>query len=388
MGDLDPLEPDAKSHGGTDPYAHAPDVKLSTLALVACGLAILSFLLLPGIFWIARKFSPVPLFVRQLYQGVLVGASILAAILGVASVARIATSGGRLTGRVFAWIGTSAPAVQFALYLLLILPLLPRSIAFRMTCGTNLSGIGKAMMIYANDYEDQFARAGGPGGSWIARTPNWLGRNRLEAYGADPNGTAGGQASISASLYLLIKYAEVEPKAFVCARGEPKTKPFDPARYRVRRKELLDLWDFGPNPPQHVSYAYHMVYGSYALANTSEPGLAVAADRNPWMDSPFAKARDFSKFTPDIAPFNGTTEQALNGNALAHQGDGQNVLFLDSHVGFEKRAFCSVDDDNIYTSWDGEDKTRGKPAEFGSTPAGPEDSLLVNDPAVPVQRTR
>jgi prepilin-type processing-associated H-X9-DG protein len=30
--------------------------------------------------------------------------------------------------------------------------------------------------------------------------------------------------------------------------------------------------------------------------------------------------------------------------------DGQNVLFLDSHVEFAKRSFCSLEDDNIYTS--------------------------------------
>lgn len=259
------------------------------------------------------------------------------------------------------------------------------SMAYRMTCGSNLCSIGKGMLIYANDYDDEFPRAGGPGGSWSARTPSWAGANRFEAYGIDPSGGAGGQASTSASLYLLVKYGEVEPKALVCTTGEPKTKPFDPAGYRFRGRQLSDLWDFGPNPPQHVSYAYHMVYGSYALASTSEPGLAVAADRNPWTDSPFAKARDFSKFTPDIPPFNGTTEQALSGNTLAHQGDGQNVLCLDSHVAFEKRSFCGVDDDNIYTSWDGQDKIRGRPAQFGSVPADPNDSLLVNDPAVVAQ---
>jgi hypothetical protein len=381
MGELDPLEPDAESDGGTDPPVRAPDVKLNTLALVACGLAILSFLLLPGLFWTSRKFPPVPLFARQLYQSILVGASILAAILGLVSVAGIAASGGRLTGRAFAWIGASAPAVQFVLYLLLILPALPRSVAFRMTCGTNLSGIGKAMMVYANDYEDEFPRAAGPGGSWAVRTVDWMGQDCLQAYGVAPGGTTGGQASISASLYLLVKYVEVMPKSFVCDKGEPKTKPFDPARYRVRGKTLSDLWDFGPDPPKHVSYAYHMIYGPHKLTTNSEPGMAIAADRNPWMDSPFAKARDFSVFTPDIAPFNGTTEQALSGNAIAHKGDGQNVLFVDSHVGFEKRTYCGVDDDNIYTSWDGEDKTRGKPAQFGSVPAGAEDSLLVNDPA-------
>ena len=34
---------------------------------------------------------------------------------------------------------------------------------------------------------------------------------------------------------------------------------------------------------------------------------------------------------------------------MAHQGEGQNVLFMDSHVEFEKRSFCGIEEDNIYT---------------------------------------
>jgi len=43
----------------------------------------------------------------------------------------------------------------------------------------------------------------------------------------------------------------------------------------------------------------------------------------------------------------------------------------------------SLDDDNIYTFWDEQDKTRGTPPVLGSQPADPTDSLLVNDPALP-----
>jgi prepilin-type processing-associated H-X9-DG protein len=110
------------------------------------------------------------------------------------------------------------------------------------------------------------------------------------------------------------------------------------------------------------------------------PGFAVAADRNPWIDSPSVKAADFSGFRPEIAPFNGTSEQAKRGNTLRHEGEGQNVLFLDCHVDFEKRPYCGLDDDNIYTSWDGQDRTRGVPPKLGSVPADARDSLLVNDP--------
>ncbi|MHC4508307.1 MAG: H-X9-DG-CTERM domain-containing protein, partial [Planctomycetota bacterium] len=31
-----------------------------------------------------------------------------------------------------------------------------RQIAFRMVCGTNMSGLGKAMLIYAGDYDEKF----------------------------------------------------------------------------------------------------------------------------------------------------------------------------------------------------------------------------------------
>ena len=56
---------------------------------------------------------------------------------------------------------------------------------------------------------------------------------------------------------------------------------------------------------------------------------------------------------------------------------------MDAHVSFEKLSFCAVNDDNIYTYWDGEDKVRGTPPALGSQPADPCDSLLVNDPAIP-----
>ncbi len=49
-----------------------------------------------------------------------------------------------------------------ALLMGILMPALARvrAIAFRMVCGSNLSGIGKAMLIYANDYEDEFPQGG------------------------------------------------------------------------------------------------------------------------------------------------------------------------------------------------------------------------------------
>jgi prepilin-type processing-associated H-X9-DG protein len=114
--------------------------------------------------------------------------------------------------------------------------------------------------------------------------------------------------------------------------------------------------------------------------------MAVAADRNPWISSPAAEPKEFSKFIPDIQPiFNGTTEQAKYGNAVAHQEDGQNVLFLDGHISFEKRAYCGIQGDNIYTFLPqalGFPQQGMTPVPFVAMPGHRNDSLLVHEPAV------
>src|SRR5512147_87365 len=103
-----------------------------------------------------------------------------------------------------------------ALLMGILMPALARvrQLAFRMTCGTHLSGIGKAMLLYSNDYLDELPRAGSRNSAW-GQTADWMATNRYQAFGVRADGT-GGAASISSSLYLLIKYTEVTPKMFLC----------------------------------------------------------------------------------------------------------------------------------------------------------------------------
>ncbi len=276
-----------------------------------------------------------------------------------------------------------------ALLMGILMPALARvrQLAFRMTCGTNLAGIGKAMLIYANDYEDELPRAGGRNSDWGTVGTRWNADDRFQAYGVGTNGD-GGEASISSCFYLLVKYAEVTPKSFIC-KGDTGTTEFslaDEDSISSNTFELIDAWDFGEDPTDNCSYSYHLPFGQYALTTSSEPGLAVAADRNPWIKSPAGDVveENWSNFQPDTQNYNGTTETALLGNAIAHQGDGQNVLFLDSHVEFAKRSFCSLEDDNVYTR----STITNKGDAYGQrpTPGASErpysrkDSLLVHDP--------
>ncbi len=263
-----------------------------------------------------------------------------------------------------------------ALLMGILMPALARvrQIAFRMVCGTNLSGIGKAMLIYSNDYDDELPRAGGRNSKWAMPIPSWLAANRFTAYGLAADGS-GGTGSISSCFYLLVKYAEVTPKSFVC-KGDSGTNEFKPADEGAGDRELIDLWDFGPEPRKHCSYSYHMPFGLYALTTASEPGLAVAGDRNPWIESPAGAGKTF----PGLFNPTGGREAVKAGNATQHQEDGQNVLFLDNHVNFEKQAFCGINDDNIYTFWDGGDIRRGGvPVVGASEPKDRTDSFLVHD---------
>jgi prepilin-type N-terminal cleavage/methylation domain-containing protein len=271
-----------------------------------------------------------------------------------------------------------------ALLMGILMPALARvrQLAFRMTCGTNLSGIGKAMLIYANDYEDELPRAGGRNSTWN-QVKQWAGQTRMQAYGVAADGT-GGTASISSCFYLLVKYAEVTPKSFIC-KGDSGTTEFKLADQQLPRAdfELIDAWDFGPAATswKSCSYSYHLPFGMYALTVSSEPGFAVAADRNPWFKSPAGDPIPFTEFIPDLTSA-GNSESAKKGNALAHQLEGQNVMFLDTHVEFEKRAYCSVEDDNIYTTsgLTTGGNAKGIQPTTALTPASRKDSFLVHDP--------
>ena len=345
--------------------AESVNVKTSRIAIASL---IFGFLTL-----FAFPLFLVPGFNSFVWPIIVMVAAILTLILGIIALVRIGLSADRLTGKGFAVIGIVMPAVFFSLmFLQTVLPR-TRSVAYRMVCGSNLAQIGRAMLVYNGDYDHDIPQAGGPTTKW-GTTPNWQADNRFDAFGLKSDYT-GGSATISSSLYLLVKYGEQDPRLFVCPKDTGTTE-FKPAEYGTLEKDIEKFWDFGPNPSKHCSVSYHLSYGPYSLSTgTSLPRTAVIADRNPWLDSPAAKTADFRAFDP-----NGDSAARMAGNSISHKSEGQNVLFMDFHVSFEKHSFCGVNDDNIYTYWDGSDIQQGAPPTLTSQPADELDSLLVNDP--------
>lgn len=258
-----------------------------------------------------------------------------------------------------------------ALLMGILMPALARvrQIAYRLYCGTNLSGIGKAMLIYSNDYDDELPRAGLSGGSWV-NTINWSGGGRTAVFPS-------GNATISSNFYLLVKYCEVTPKSFLC-KGDVEVHEFNPSDHG---SALMadEVWDFGPKGQEHCSYSYHTPFGSYGLTASSNPGMVIAGDPNPWLDTPGQPKRtdtDWNSFNPD-----GSKQIVKLGNSVTHQEDGQNILFVDGHTSFEKNSACGVDGDNVYTSNVGRTNRRkgNRPADPSVEPTIRDDSILLTD---------
>lgn len=279
---------------------------------------------------------------------------------------------------------TPIEAVTVATMILLLVMIVPiacrkaRREATETICANNLALLGRAMIVYAADYDGKLPRAGGKNaqwGGWVV----WDAPNRMEAYGHSAEGI-GGKATIGSNLYLLVKYADVAPATFICPT-DLGIREFKLAEHTDGATDLTltDIWDFGDISGEHYSYAYHCPFGPHPLTTSSDPGLAVLADRNPWL-----VGQPFERFRPDIPPYNGTVKQAYAGNTTAHNGTGQNVLFLDGHVRFKERPYCGLNNDNIYTisdKSDGGSPAGGKPWFGQSEPKNSRDSVLLTDPA-------
>jgi prepilin-type processing-associated H-X9-DG protein len=258
-----------------------------------------------------------------------------------------------------------------------------RQLAYRLMCGTNLKGLGTAMMVYSNDYDESYPVAGGKGG-----TKAWSNTIAGGGWSWAANETTSTitwasvtDVPVTASWFLLIKYADVSAAQFVCQASNQKKFEFDAANSEVKASNITDitgLWDFGKyvsatdNQFSKVSYVMQNPIQSYAASASGSAGKALAADRNPWVKDDGDFEKDNTAASSGTNPA-GTPAQLLSpkgsatsGQSLwdlcsaenkkgatsqAHQAEGQNVLFNDGHVSFEKTVTCGIGQDNIYTYW-------------------------------------
>jgi hypothetical protein len=279
----------------------------------------------------------------------------------------------------------SAVALVTIIFLMAVLmPALrgSRQTAVRLICQTNLAGIGSAMAAFAEHHDGEFPRAGTP-------TCIWSDWGIISKYWYDPDPARAfslGGATITSSFYLLIKYYGVLPKQFLC-KGDKGVQEFAFTVEKVgpqvliplpgldRPPTMLEVWDFGghyclggnewPWPGEFVSYAYHMPYVAnpggltFTISDISHPRSPVCADRNPFLDK--------NVVDPNVVD-----------NSASHGGKGQNVLYKDGSVRFEKTVTVGINGDNIYTYGGGTEGT--PPAGNGDgAPLNYQDAYLVGE---------
>lgn len=300
-----------------------------------------------------------------------------------------------------------------AMLLAVLMPALSKvkKIAQRVVCGTNLKGLGTAQTVYANDYDDEYAVQGAGGAhTWARRTAGWLDTAK--------NWQTAGDITVGASLYLLVREADVSPKSFVCPSSDQK--PFDGKN--SNNLDIIQLWDFGSytvenNGPENcVSYSYHQPYvavnpgtgqgtGSksrYAASGTRSAAFALMADQNPYFENPKLKrvqatsAEDAKEKVWKLGNGSATEADVATGlqnwqykvnNALPHDREGQNVLYADGHSSNETRTDVGIKNDCIYTVWTAVDNLQvsrrcgSSLVDTGVTTVakGMDDSILVND---------
>ena len=258
----------------------------------------------------------------------------------------------------------------------LLMPALNRvkMTATRVVCGTNLKGLGTAMVVYGNDYKDRFPELPGEG-PWSKELGFAFDMARPDFTPGGAQGNVG--RTISASWYLLVREADVSPKSFVCREASAYSYG---GRYSSR-SDITELWDFGDDPYKHVSYSMHNPYGEFPADGTKSAAFAVAADMSPWFRDgdvvPPGKDGRAPQLIMEYWNKKLLKRDAMHqGNSWNHSGgegrggEGQNVLFGDGHSAYEKISDIGVKYDGIYTYW----PAGGEPTEaerrIGRNPTG------------------
>lgn len=288
-------------------------------------------------------------------------------VLGIVALVRIGNNPRRFAGRGLAIGGICAGGASLFTTALLVAILLPslsraRELAKRTVCAANLRGLGQAMYIYAQDDPGAFPAVG------AVRSAN-DGRMRIFQDRTTPPSTAD-TPSPTVDMWVLVRVNNTTPKYFVC----PSTTDVpDPARSSSAYYDFLG--------PSNLSYAYQYQYDPDrpALGTSSIPTFPLMADANPYV-----KGGGTASILVD-------RQSPARGNSWNHSNrEGQNVLFQDAHVSFEKgpdaglRGLSSLsfsrNRDNIYTWFkkgDDVDPGTGAPTATLANPGGRSDAVLV-----------
>ncbi len=215
-----------------------------------------------------------------------------------------------------------------------------RPLSKRLICSANLKGIGTSMKIYANDNNEAWAappfdessigsidyivNAGGGGGT--VRSPD-----RSLPSQSGPGGAR--QLSVTRSFWMLVRSGDVTVSQFICPASGDEPDETD---------DLEAYYDFTGRA--NISYGFQVPFGPKRTRahEGMDNRMVLAADKGPYVDATVA-------IPPPSLAWDASPKSWKPYNSWNHAREGQNVLFADGHVSFERTPTVGVDHDNIYT---------------------------------------
>lgn len=276
--------------------------------------------------------------------------------------------------------------VVVAIIALLISILLPslaraRELAKRTACAANMSGIGKGLHTYASEGNQGMPiSAHNLGGATPATddiasvTYVRMGGSKRGVLGNPTVGdipgtgtpTTGVSISTIRNLWTLVRAGGSTPGSFQCPSSEDQKNDEDSPQ---------DYWDFGvndytsegtaqaTNAYKQCSYGYQVPYGNLGKPTAEGDQRSVlSADKGP-----YAYRGENNSGTDPGNPLNLTSSSSTDDwrkwNSPNHgglgDGEGQNVLFADSHADWSGKPTAGPGQDNIYTQWGGSSPNQG-----------------------------
>jgi prepilin-type processing-associated H-X9-DG protein len=246
----------------------------------------------------------------------------------------------------------------------------------RVRCASNLRQIGQAILLYANENKGALPRTIASTGPAV--TPVW----GSGAASTQPFGELGPAPNdVTAALFLLMRTQDIGSEVFTCPSSAAEKWDFGGGANTAMN---WSNWNGHEGVRKHLSYSYVNLYPDDAAARTGFDAL-VAFDRT----RGFGASADFA-LASDKNPGVGrgavnvltvtTTSSAADmkhANSLNHDGDGQNVLYIDGHVEFQQNPFVGVRRDNIFTRRASSTGFASAPGALAQPPYDADDSVLL-----------
>jgi len=255
--------------------------------------------------------------------------------------------------RAFTLIEILVVIAIIAILLSFLLPAMERvrHRAYIADCASNLRQIGISVEQYESDNHGNFPRTKYvPGAPLVAGSGSAAGDPFLPG-GPQPN-------DMTAGVFLLLRTQHIAPAILVC--------PYDDVfEFEPERADPMTHSNF-TDYKKNLGYSFANAYPSeaaaaagYRLTNRMSAEFAIAADINPGVD-----AHD------DVTLPTAASPMIIARKAVSdsHEKDGQNVLYGDGHVDWNKTAFCGMHQDNIYTN---------KLGQIDASPTDKDDSILL-----------